>query len=348
MTYPPRPIEGLMVSGLMTPLGSRDSTQPPGFLERLEKMEPGYRILPTRTYTAGRPEGFLDDLEGVFASKLRVMMRLLKEEDWSFAMQVFNETDFLQHAMWHVLDPGHPRHGSGEAAYAGRVRAFYEKVDGALGKVLDLTGEETSVIVVSDHGHGPLHRFIHANNALLEGGLMKVRRGFLSGVKRFFFNLGLTPLNAYRAGNALGLGRLRIGLRWTTKGHDMLRSLFFSFSDIDWSRTVAYAISGGVYGFVYINGVGREPRGAVPPERYEEVRSRVAELLGELRDQGSSIVVVHHDLATVRSTFDWALVMNVRTVACGPVAEAVTPEHLRRAYGSDAVVAEQQELQPWG
>lgn len=71
-------------------------------------------------------------------------------------------------------------------------------------------------------------------------------------------------------------------------------------------------------------------------------------LLGTLRDQGTSVVIVHHDLGTVKSTFDWALVLNVRTVACGPIVETLTPENLRRAYGSDAIVAEQPELQPWG
>lgn len=71
-------------------------------------------------------------------------------------------------------------------------------------------------------------------------------------------------------------------------------------------------------------------------------------LLGELRDQGRSIVIVHHDLGTVRSTFDWALVLNVRTVACGPIAESLTADNLRRAYGSDALLADENELAPWG
>lgn len=56
-------------------------------------------------------------------------------------------------------------------------------------------------------------------------------------------------------------------------------------------------------------------------------------LLNELRDQGRSIVVVHHDLATVRRSFDWTLLLNVRTIACGPVAEVLTEANLRRAYG---------------
>jgi manganese/zinc/iron transport system ATP- binding protein len=70
------------------------------------------------------------------------------------------------------------------------------------------------------------------------------------------------------------------------------------------------------------------------------------DLLRELRAEGRSIVVVHHDLGTVRASFDWALVLNVRAVACGPVSEVIVPQTLRRAYGTDAVEdgAEAEEL----
>ena len=60
------------------------------------------------------------------------------------------------------------------------------------------------------------------------------------------------------------------------------------------------------------------------------------ELLHGLRDEGRSIVVVHHDLGTVRAAFDWALLLNVRAIAAGPVEEVLVPEHLRRAYGAGA------------
>ena len=63
-------------------------------------------------------------------------------------------------------------------------------------------------------------------------------------------------------------------------------------------------------------------------------------LLGELRESGHSVVVVHHDLGTVRRAFDWALVLNVRAVACGPVETALAPDVLARAYGTDAEVVE--------
>ena len=57
-------------------------------------------------------------------------------------------------------------------------------------------------------------------------------------------------------------------------------------------------------------------------------------VLRELRDAGRSVIVVHHDLGTVRAAFDWALLLNVRAVACGPPAEALGSQNLRRAYGA--------------
>ena len=64
------------------------------------------------------------------------------------------------------------------------------------------------------------------------------------------------------------------------------------------------------------------------------------DLLRELRESGHSVVVVHHDLGTVRHAFDWALVLNVRAVACGPVDTALAPDVLARAYGTDSEAVE--------
>lgn len=60
------------------------------------------------------------------------------------------------------------------------------------------------------------------------------------------------------------------------------------------------------------------------------------DLLAEFRDAGRTVIVVHHDIGTVRARFDWALLLNVRTVACGPVAESLTTQNLHRAYGGPA------------
>lgn len=59
----------------------------------------------------------------------------------------------------------------------------------------------------------------------------------------------------------------------------------------------------------------------------------IVALLHRLRDQGRTVIVVHHDLSTVQRYFDWLVMLNVRVVAQGPVAEVYTPENLRLAYG---------------
>ena len=59
----------------------------------------------------------------------------------------------------------------------------------------------------------------------------------------------------------------------------------------------------------------------------------IVNLLRELRDRGKTVIVVHHDLQTVTSYFDWMLILNVRAVAQGPVREVYTAENLRAAYG---------------
>ena len=59
----------------------------------------------------------------------------------------------------------------------------------------------------------------------------------------------------------------------------------------------------------------------------------IFELLRELRQQGKTIIAVHHDLRTVPQYFDWVALLNMRLVASGPVETTFTPENLRKTYG---------------
>ncbi len=57
-------------------------------------------------------------------------------------------------------------------------------------------------------------------------------------------------------------------------------------------------------------------------------------LLKELKEQGKTVVVVHHDLDTVPEYFNWVLLLNVKVIACGSMASTFTTENLKKAYGS--------------
>lgn len=58
-------------------------------------------------------------------------------------------------------------------------------------------------------------------------------------------------------------------------------------------------------------------------------------LLQHLQKEKKTLVVVHHDLATVERYFDWVVVLNTCLIASGPTAEAFQPETILRAYGAN-------------
>ncbi|MCY3741244.1 MAG: metal ABC transporter ATP-binding protein [Candidatus Poribacteria bacterium] len=59
----------------------------------------------------------------------------------------------------------------------------------------------------------------------------------------------------------------------------------------------------------------------------------IVTLLQELRANGKTVVVVHHDLQTVTDYFDWVMLLNIRRIASGPVEETFTSDNLRETYG---------------
>jgi len=66
----------------------------------------------------------------------------------------------------------------------------------------------------------------------------------------------------------------------------------------------------------------------------------IVEPLRGLRDQGRTVVVVHHDLQTVTRYFDRVVLLNMRVVASGTVSEAFTDENLRKTYGGRLAILE--------
>jgi manganese/zinc/iron transport system ATP- binding protein len=60
----------------------------------------------------------------------------------------------------------------------------------------------------------------------------------------------------------------------------------------------------------------------------------IINILKVLRSEGKTVIVVHHDLQTVASYFDWMVLLNVRVIAQGNIKDVYTPENLRSAYGS--------------
>ncbi|WAJ22563.1 MULTISPECIES: metal ABC transporter ATP-binding protein [Clostridia] len=65
-----------------------------------------------------------------------------------------------------------------------------------------------------------------------------------------------------------------------------------------------------------------------------QTEKAIVQLLKELRESGKTVVVVHHDLQTVKEYFDWVTLINIKVIASGPVEEVFHESNLKKAYRS--------------
>jgi predicted AlkP superfamily phosphohydrolase/phosphomutase len=292
ITYPPEKVNGIMVSGMLTPSNKTDYTYPPSLAKELERITGGYEIHIKESYSKGGEERFLTHLYEVTDKRIKAMEYLFGLEDWDVFIAIFQGIDVLQHELWHCWDRNHFRHDPSQEKYFDVIPEFYQKMDAVLKRVLeDWIGSERTLIVMSDHGAGPLEKLLYINNFLMEKGFLKLKKGVRTSIKNLLFRSGFVPMNFYHLLLRMGLGRLKRKARFG-QTQSLLKPFFLSFEDVDWSQSVAYSI-GSTAGQVYLNLKGREPQGIVEPDReFGRIREEIIRELKELIDEETGEKVV--------------------------------------------------------
>jgi manganese/zinc/iron transport system ATP- binding protein len=67
----------------------------------------------------------------------------------------------------------------------------------------------------------------------------------------------------------------------------------------------------------------------------------IVDILKQLKADGKTVIVVHHDLSTVADYFDSVVLLNTRIIAHGPVSSTFTNDNLRRTYGGRLTILEE-------
>jgi predicted AlkP superfamily phosphohydrolase/phosphomutase len=293
VTYPPYEVNGILVSGLMTPRGSVRYTYPEGLSREIERAVGRYRVNLNQFYSKGDADRFLDDVNWLIDERSRTARYLMDRYEWDFFMVHYITTDWVQHFLWHCMDSTHPRFDEAEAeVYGDAILKVYQRIDAAVGELLARLDRDTLVLVMSDHGFGPFYKYVYLNNWLLKNGLLCLKRGPATRLKYLVFRLGLTPSILYAALAKVRL--VKVAFRASKKQrYDLVGTFFLSWKDIDWGKTKAY--SSGNVGQVFINVKGREPLGVVEPGRaYQELREQIISMLGDLIDPDTGEKVMEH------------------------------------------------------
>jgi len=151
MSYPPEPINGLMVTGMLTPPGSPQFTYPPELADELPDYE--IDLNPEEKDFSSPDEQFLRRMREILNKRARAALDLFQKEPWDCFIVIFTETDRLQHRYWHFLDPAY--NGPRSKELESSIIDIYGQLDDHLAEFVRLAGDDYDIIILSDHGFGP-------------------------------------------------------------------------------------------------------------------------------------------------------------------------------------------------
>ncbi len=297
LTYPPQPIPGVMISGIMTPKGAEDFVAPAALKETLAAAIPGYRLeVDADLLKRGQLDAFRQDAFDLQRVQTAEVHHLLMHEDWDLFWVMFHTLDKLQHFYWRYMDPAHPAYPGPGHPLESTIRDFHVAFDRSLASFLERLPRDTSVVLLSDHGSAPLHTYFCVLNWLADEGFLTLHPD--AAARRGLSAAGVDAKAIVRGLRRSGLGWLPRVLPKSLK--QAVPQALASFGKvahrIDWSRTQAYCPSAPGSG-LWINLRGREPHGVVEPgAEYERVLARLRERLLAFRDPqtGEAIVTAVH------------------------------------------------------
>ena len=285
LSYPPRRLNGFVVSGWPAPGGTRNYAWPPELVGEINRLVKGYTIEPkfvTPRFARGREKAFLKNIEKHTEEVFTVTKYMMERHPWDFFMVVFISPDRVQHEMWHFMDSNHPLHRpDSELSLMNGILDTYRKLDEILGALLTLIDEDTYVLTLSDHGFGPFHGHFMMNNWLQQQGLLVLKSG-----KRRKGNLDLLSKILDRKSSSSDVvrkllsrtGLFELGKRLAIRFPRLVELQVLTmrpeedlFNSIDWAKTKA--VAWGTDNKIYINS-----RGLANGE-YETLRNQIIDSL---------------------------------------------------------------------
>ncbi|HLE86438.1 MAG TPA: alkaline phosphatase family protein [Candidatus Brocadiaceae bacterium] len=172
MTYPPKPVNGCMVTCFMTPDTKCDYTYPHNLKDEVESIANGY-ILDVGEFRSDNKEPILKTIYDMTEKRFRLTRHFIRSKEWDFFMVVEMGPDRIHHAFWKYFDQDHPKHIRG-SQYQDAILNYYKYLDEEIGETMKLLSDDTLILIVSDHGAKKMVGGICINEWLIQNGYLKL------------------------------------------------------------------------------------------------------------------------------------------------------------------------------
>ncbi len=173
-TYPPKPLNGIMVSSFLTPNKDVIYTHPADVAAEIDRVADGDYMIDVENFRTDAKKELLEQIYLMTERRFKVYRHLVTKKDWDFAMMVEMGPDRIHHAFWRYCDPTHRLYEK-DNEFENVIHDYYLYIDKEIGRTLDTLPAGTSVIVVSDHGAKPMHGGICINEFFIKEGLLKLK-----------------------------------------------------------------------------------------------------------------------------------------------------------------------------
>ena len=169
-TFPPKPVNGVLVGDFLTPNTKSDYTYPSELKNEITKVVGDY-ILDVREFRSDKKDSILKEIFEMTRKRFQLASYLLTEKEWDYFMMVEIGVDRIQHAFWAYMDETHRNYQPGNN-YQNAILEYYQFVDSQIGELLKLADKTTTVFVVSDHGAQKMEGSICINEWLIKEGYL--------------------------------------------------------------------------------------------------------------------------------------------------------------------------------
>jgi predicted AlkP superfamily phosphohydrolase/phosphomutase len=288
--YPAWPVNGVMVCRSMQAM-TKDY---PPLLAYPESIRKEYNLRGLNTLDAVSSQNksslfkVIDDSRKLLEDEFTLGIKLMQKDRWDLLFLYTSVLDAIQHCFWNYCDKNDPTYVE-DNPFGNIIKEFYILLDKKIGEIISIAGQDTTVVVFSDHGHGmrPV-KLVNINEVLRQKGYLIASR---TGANR---NLITDITKIIKS----ALERIVV----SSHSLEVLASKFLSYfpwakrayaipGHVDWDKTVACVSDlSGIKAYSYGGIAIRKDR--MTDSRYEEVCTTILEMLSNLKepDTGQKLV----------------------------------------------------------